>query len=168
MKMLINITGNIASGKTTLINHIKEYFPEALFLSIDEYRIKHNASLNFNNEIIAWKALFEKALDSDFVFVESSGTSKFIRYLSERYDGDVVNILLHCDKAICKNRLANRNKALSKNSHQFPYEYSIESSIDYIDSALNCIKYDYKINSNQDITSIKAIFLKIFNIESSQ
>lgn len=150
--ILINIIGNICSGKSTLMDKLVDVFPEAHFLKIDEYREKYQAHDPFSDNN-AWEHLIEDAITKNFVFVESTSSSVNYKLLQEKFPGKILTILLSANISICLYRYSKR-----KNLLQISKKFGIEPSMKYIQNSIFILsqKSDNLVilNSNDGISNI--------------
>jgi hypothetical protein len=149
MKQVYFICGNIAAGKTTLLENVHTNYPEMFeILQIDFFRNQYSNG-TFKGENHAWRMLYEKIVLSTKgkVIVESSGTSKNIEeiqtlLLAKRYP--FVTILIDCEPAECLLRLNQRGL----NAVPMPYKYTTAESVEWIGNEIHKISFDAKIKQN--------------------
>ncbi len=159
-KTLIHIVGNICSGKTTLVDSIKPYFPTAFFYSIDEYRLKYNAD-SMSNDAFAWQAIQRDILKANFAILESSGASKYVESIHEDFKirgGRIITIKIACNTEICLERFRLR----PSKSLQITDRYNIEQSIEYISTRLALLPSNDVIDGTQSTNYVKNSFLNLF------
>lgn len=154
--MLI-IVGNLASGKSTLINNIKPNFPKAEFFSIDEYRTKFESN-TAEKDALAWKTLIEDVKNLHFVILECSGASKYFPLLKSRYRGRVITILIDIPIHVSVIRAKRRENEL-----QISKKYTILQSVKYIDEKIKELTIDAVVNGDQSEKSLVTDFLNLFS-----
>lgn len=156
VKMIINITGQICSGKTTLAKKLGNYLKFPVF-GIDKYRRKAK------DETSAWHQMYEDSLKHKNYILDTSGLNGRLAYLLK---DDVITIKLVCNKKTAMERL---NKKIRLNV-KLPYKEfkTREDFIDYWKKNQHRIKEDIKINTNkltpEEIFEKVIEFLKIMNL----
>ncbi|MDR3596502.1 hypothetical protein [Clostridium sp.] len=107
--MKILLFGNIASGKTTLLQKLKEdiSWPD---ISIDDYRRKYGNG-SYKNELTAKKHFLEDIEINKNQFIECLGVGRFSKKLFSficKSDEEIICIKLVTPKDICRSRLKTR------------------------------------------------------------
>lgn len=105
--VVINITGQICAGKTSLARRLGERFGLPVF-SIDDYR------LNVGDESAAWCRLYDDAGRCADLILDSSGLNSRLRPL---LGGDVVTVKLVCGMGTALRRL----RVKGEYAFSFPY-----------------------------------------------
>lgn len=159
-KTLIHVIGNIAAGKSTLIETIKPSFQDAQFFSVDEYRKEHGSSVE-NYEEYVWRRLFGDLIDSQFAILETSGTSRYIPRLEKEFDGRVIRVLVRTPIEVCMQRyIARRNDGYEL--PPVPWRKPVELAIFDINALLYTKSFDAAIDGQKTIESMSLDFKKIF------
>lgn len=107
--MKILVFGNISSGKTTLLNRLKEIVPFEV-IAIDDYRRKYGNGSK-EAEVIARENFLDAIEPNKNQFVECIGVGKVADTLYEllsHSDETIICLTLITPKEICKSRLENR------------------------------------------------------------
>lgn len=154
--VIINIVGNICSGKTTLVESLKDDFSKANFFSIDEYRIKYGSFDAISDQLVQERLLTD-VKNSRFSIVESSGAGKLFTRLKNIQQTEVFTFMVICASDICLERYKKR----PKKDLQINEKYDIEDSLYYIERRLLSIKPDYLINGKQHPDIVYREFHKI-------
>ena len=157
-KVLLVIIGNIASGKSTLINTVKERVRGFVFYSIDQYRSQYKA-IDPTTDKRAWDLLIKDVSNTERAIVECSGTSKYFDTLINSFSGKVVVIKIECSVKTC----IQREKLRIQHGYIKPLfsSYDIEESIRYIDGKLNDIYSDYSIDGEQSNEEVSKSFFSL-------
>ena len=155
-KIIINIVGNICSGKTTLIESLKDDFYNTNFFSIDEYRIKYGSFDAISDQLVI-EQLLKDVQSSPFSIVESSGVGKLFNQLKKIPQTEIYTFMLDCGSDICLDRYKKRPKKYLQINERF----EIEESLNYIERRLLSINPDYIINGIQLPEMIYREFHKI-------
>jgi len=135
--MIINITGQIGSGKTTLARELSQSLKFPVF-EIDRYRRKTG------NEMGAWLQMYKDSLKHKNYILDSSGLNGRLAYLLK---GDVTTIKLICNKKTAVKRLNEKGRSDIK----LPYKEfeTHEDFIDYWKKNQRKIKEDLRINTDK-------------------
>ncbi len=135
--MIINITGQICSGKSTLAKKLNQHlkFP---VLEIDAYRRKTE------DEWDAWIQMYEDSLKHKNYIVDTSGLNGRVTHLLKK---DVITIKLTCNKKTALERLNKKEKLNIK----LPYKEfkTHEDFIDFWEKNQHRIKEDFKVNTDK-------------------
>lgn len=163
-KILINIVGNICSGKSTLVRGLKEKLPTANFYSIDEYQFKYKSSNATDNRAV-WLKFIEDISKSDFAIVESTGASSSfnkLNFVFEKLNGVVFIVKISCKKEICHQRFIKRGS----NNLQIATKFRIEDSLNHIENILEDTHFDFELDGEKPIEAVLEDFMKIFQRQS--
>lgn len=144
--MLIVITGNIASGKSTLAKEIKKATGFQL-LSIDDYRKRHNRSNCDIGESQAWYHLIKHIKKGGNLILELTGTGQHYEKCLLHYSGHKIVIMMPTDAETCKKNHLRRMKRGYK-MPPMPFENSIVEQIDTVDILLKMVDYDILFDNN--------------------
>jgi dephospho-CoA kinase len=142
--VIINIIGNICSGKTTLVESLKDDFSKANFFSIDEYREKYG-SFDAISDQLTGERLLKDIKNSRFSIVESSGAGKLFTNIKRISQTEVFTFMVICPSDICLERYQKR----PKKDLQISDRFNIEDSLYYIERKLLSINPNYLINGKQ-------------------
>ncbi|GGD45073.1 hypothetical protein GCM10011514_06390 [Emticicia aquatilis] len=159
-KTLIHVIGNIAAGKSSLIETIKPQFQDAQFFSIDEYRKVYGSWVE-DYEGYSWRKLVEDLIKSPFAILETSGTSRYVPLLEKEFDGRVIRIIVKTPIDLCLKRFIDRRD----NGYELapiPWRKPVELAMFDINDILYSKKYDAEIDGKKTIESMSLDFLKIF------
>lgn len=162
---LLCIIGNIAAGKSTVIEHLSPLLPDYNVFKIDDFRKAHLAFTG-HGERTAQNALKMKIINTKGPCIyESSGISKnFDSIVSDwkNYRGKVVIVWLDAPIYILQMRHWSRTYQGESGVVPFTYPTPINMAMVSIDSALQEAYYDYiydtsQISADQIAASIAAL-----------
>jgi len=142
MKTLYSFSGNICSGKTSVAKILSEKHQIKCY-SIDEYRIKYNAT-NFHREWQTWEKLQSDIIKEDKAILESSGLSENLTDIYKKFD-KVIVILLKCPENILIKRAKER-------MNEVPFYLAsgkkpVECQIIEMEFRLRSVVYNYAYNT---------------------
>ena len=150
--MLIVITGNIASGKSTLAKKLKSSTGYQL-LSIDQYRKRHNRSNCHIGESQAWHHLIKHIKKGGNLILEMTGTGKHYEKCLLHYDGPQIVIKMKTSADQCK---INHDRRLKKGYKlpPMPFERPINEQIDTVEILLQMVDYDILYDQSTPIEEL--------------
>lgn len=141
-KPVILVTGNIASGKTTLCQYIKKFLPELNYLSMDYCRSHQNPQGTLQAEQKANKLFWNLFHKYDALLVESLPLGKTYNNLMREVKTSnykLLTVVIEEDVQTCKQRFDER-----KEIQPHPYSFRLEDSIIEIDQILKKIDCDVR------------------------
>lgn len=136
-KRLINLCGNIGTGKSTLMTHLGSKYE---CVSIDELRGI------YKDEVEAWKKATHliNHSDRDIVVFESSGVNPKLNRIYMTFTGSIVNVMLYAPDEVCYERVKDRAaKEWLNNSMEFSMMFNL------IKTKLSMRKMDVSINTHE-------------------
>jgi shikimate kinase len=151
MGITVCVLGNIGAGKSSVAMMLRERLNGFALLCMDEYRRKYNLYTTIQGENTAFEVFMKDIIALDYTIIETSGASKnFDKILSaiERKGGSVFKIYLYAPKNILLGRVKNRDAGGYKRP-PFPYNMTIEKSMDFIAKAWTDLKADVRIDTNK-------------------
>lgn len=149
---LLCIIGNIAVGKSTVIDQLKQRLPDYNVFKIDDFRKAHLA-YTAHGERMAQNALKMKIIDTqNSCIYESTGISKhFYSIVSawQKLKGNVVIVLLDAPLSVAQTRYWNRKNQEGFRAIPFPYYSEVHQAMENLDVALEDSYYDYIFDTSQ-------------------
>lgn len=150
--MLINIIGNIASGKTALGMALKKEF-QAKRIDIDDIRRKFNRGMTITGENTSYEKLMDDVLKHQgkcHVIMESSGTSQYYPLILTKWSGPIFTIKLTCPL----NKAKKRHEARMRQGYDLPplpgeWNTSIDRAFYAIDANLHQAECDLMIDTGK-------------------
>ena len=152
--MIIHIIGGICSGKTSVIEKLREEFPDILTLMIDEERM---VDISKSEETIFRKI---ESSQSDVVVLETSG----LNYLVNKYldNKNVVTIKLIVNHDELKKRVLKRQTDENYQRKYFWGNKDFEDIVNFNDSVYHHTQSDVEIDTS--FNSEEEIYYMIKNI----
>lgn len=152
--MIIHIIGGICSGKTSVIEKLREEFPDILTLMIDEERM---VDISKSEETIFRKI---ESSQSDVIVLETSG----LNYLVNKYldDKNVVTIKLIVNHDELKKRVLKRQTDENYQRKYFWGNKDFEDIVNFNDSVYHHTQSDVEIDTS--FNSEEEIYCMIKNI----
>ena len=152
--MIIHIIGGICSGKTSVIEKLREEFPDILTLMIDEERMVDISK--------AEETIFRKieSSQSDVIVMETSG----LNYLVNKYldNKNVVTIKLIVNHDELKKRVLKRQTDENYQRKYFWGNKDFEDIVNFNDSVYHHTQSDVEIDTS--FNSEEEIYYMIKNI----
>ena len=152
--MIIHIIGGICSGKTSVIEKLREKFPDILTLMIDEERM---VDISKSEETIFRKI---DSSQSDVIVMETSG----LNYLVNKYldNKNVVTIKLIVNHNELKKRVLKRQTDENYQRKYFWGNKDFEDIVNFNDSVYHHTQSDVEIDTS--FNSEEEIYYMIKNI----
>ena len=152
--MIIHIIGGICSGKTSVIEKLREEFPDILTLMIDEERM---VDISKSEETIFRKI---ESSQSDVIIMETSG----LNYLVNKYldNKNVVTIKLIVNHDELKKRVLKRQTDENYQRKYFWGNKDFEDIVNFNDSVYHHTQSDVEIDTS--FNSEEEIYCMIKNI----
>ena len=152
--MIIHIIGCICSGKTSVIEKLREEFPDILTLMIDEERM---VDISKSEETIFRKI---ESSQSDVIVMETSG----LNYLVNKYldNKNVVTIKLIVNHDELKKRVLKRQTDENYQRKYFWGNKDFEDIVNFNDSVYHHTQSDVEIDTS--FNSEEEIYCMIKNI----
>ena len=152
--MIIHIIGGICSGKTSVIEKLREEFPDILTLMIDEERM---VDISKSEETIFRKI---ESSQSDVIVLETSG----LNYLVNKYldNKNVVTIKLIVNHDELKKRVLKRQADENYQRKYFWGNKDFEDIVNFNDSVYHHTQSDVEIDTS--FNSEEEIYYMIKNI----
>ena len=152
--MIIHIIGGICSGKTSVIEKLREEFPDILTLMIDEERM---VDISKSEETIFRKI---ESSQSDVIVLETSG----LNYLVNKYldNKNVVTIKLIVNHDELKKRVLKRQTDENYQRKYFWGNKDFEDIVNFNDSVYHHTQSDVEIDTS--LNSEEEIYYMIKNI----
>ena len=152
--MIIHIIGGICSGKTSVIEKLREEFPDILTLMIDEERM---VDISKSEETIFRKI---ESSQSDVIVMETSG----LNYLVNKYldNKNVVTIKLIVNHDELKKRVLKRKTDENYQRKYFWGNKDFEDMVNFNDSVYHHTQSDVEIDTS--FNSEEEIYCMIKNI----
>ena len=152
--MIIHIIGGICSGKTSVIEKLREEFPDILTLMIDEERM---VDISKSEETIFRKI---ESSQSDVIVMETSG----LNYLVNKYldNKNVVTIKLIVNHDELKKRVLKRKTDENYQRKYFWGNKDFEDIVNFNDSVYHHTQSDVEIDTS--FNSEEEIYCMIKNI----
>ena len=152
--MIIHIIGGICSGKTSVIEKLREEFPDILTLMIDEERM---VDISKSEETIFRKI---ESSQSDVIVMETSG----LNYLVNKYldNKNVVTIKLIVNHDELKKRVLKRQTDENYQRKYFWGNKDFEDIVNFNDSVYHHTQSDVEIDTS--FNSEEEIYYMIKNI----
>ena len=152
--MIIHIIGGICSGKTSVIEKLREEFPDILTLMIDEERM---VDISKSEETIFRKI---ESSQSDVIVMETSG----LNYLVNKYldNKNVVTIKLIVNHDELKKRVLKRQTDEDYQRKYFWGNKDFEDIVNFNDSVYHHTQSDVEIDTS--FNSEEEIYYMIKNI----
>ena len=152
--MIIHIIGGICSGKTSVIEKLREEFPDILTLMIDEERM---VDISKSEETIFRKI---ESSQSDVIVMETSG----LNYLVNKYldNKNVVTIKLIVNHDELKKRVLKRQTDENYQRKYFWGNKDFEDIVNFNDSVYHHTQSDVEIDTS--FNSEEEIYYMITNI----
>ena len=152
--MIIHIIGGICSGKTSVIEKLREEFPDILTLMIDEERM---VDISKSEETIFRKI---ESSQSDVIVLETSG----LNYLVNKYldNKNVVTIKLIVNHDELKKRVLKRQTDENYQRKYFWGNKDFEDIVNFNDSVYHHTQSDVEIDTS--FNSEEEIYCMIKNI----
>jgi hypothetical protein len=152
--MIIHIIGGICSGKTSVIEKLREEFPDILTLMIDEERM---VDISKSEETIFRKI---ESSQSDVIIMETSG----LNYLVNKYldNKNVVTIKLIVNHDELKKRVLKRQTDENYQRKYFWGNKDFEDIVNFNDSVYHHTQSDVEIDTS--FNSEEEIYYMIKNI----
>jgi hypothetical protein len=152
--MIIHIIGGICSGKTSVIEKLREEFPDILTLMIDEERM---VDISKSEETIFRKI---ESSQSDVIVMETSG----LNYLVNKYldNKNVVTIKLIVNHNELKKRVLKRQTDENYQRKYFWGNKDFEDIVNFNDSVYHHTQSDVEIDTS--FNSEEEIYYMIKNI----
>lgn len=152
--MIIHIIGGICSGKTSVIEKLREEFPDILTLMIDEERM---VDISKSEETIFRKI---ESSQSDVIVLETSG----LNYLVNKYldNKNVVTIKLIVNHDELKKRVLKRKTDENYQRKYFWGNKDFEDIVNFNDSVYHHTQSDVEIDTS--FNSEEEIYCMIKNI----
>ena len=152
--MIIHIIGGICSGKTSVIEKLREEFPDILTLMIDEERM---VDISKSEETIFRKI---ESSQSDVIVMETSG----LNYLVNKYldNKNVVTIKLIVNHDELKKRVLKRKTDENYQRKYFWGNKDFEDMVNFNDSVYHHTQSDVEIDTS--FNSEEEIYYMIKNI----
>lgn len=98
--MIFNIIGNIASGKSTLADIIRQKTGHPIY-DIDDYRRRYNKKGTELGERLSWQLFIDDVAVLKDGIVTTSGTSKYYPLMVTRMTAPCLTIFVNTDPAKC-------------------------------------------------------------------
>ena len=138
--MIIHIIGGICSGKTSVIEKLREEFPDILTLMIDEERM---VDISKSEETIFRKI---ESSQSDVIVMETSG----LNYLVNKYldNKNVVTIKLIVNHDELKKRVLKRQTDENYQRKYFWGNKDFEDIVNFNDSVYHHTQSDVEIDTS--------------------
>ena len=152
--MIIHIIGGICSGKTSVIEKLREEFPDILTLMIDEERM---VDISKSEETIFRKI---ESSQSDVIVMETSG----LNYLVNKYldNKNVVTIKLIVNHDELKKRVLKKQTDENYQRKYFWGNKDFEDIVNFNDSVYHHTQSDVEIDTS--FNSEEEIYYMIKNI----
>ena len=152
--MIIHIIGGICSGKTSVIEKLREEFPDILTLMIDEERM---VDISKSEETIFRKI---ESSQSDVIVMETSG----LNYLVNKYldNKNVVTIKLIVNHDELKKRVLKRQTDENYQRKYFWGNKDFEDIVNFNDGVYHHTQSDVEIDTS--FNSEEEIYYMIKNI----
>lgn len=152
--MIIHIIGGICSGKTSVIEKLREEFPDILTLMIDEERM---VDISKSEETIFRKI---ESSQSDVIVLETSG----LNYLVNKYldNKNVVTIKLIVNHDELKKRVLKRQTDENYQRKYFWGNKDFEDIVNFNDSVYHHTQSDVEIDTS--FNSEEEIYYMVKNI----
>ena len=152
--IIIHIIGGICSGKTSVIEKLREEFPDILTLMIDEERM---VDISKSEETIFRKI---ESSQSDVIVMETSG----LNYLVNKYldNKNVVTIKLIVNHDELKKRVLKRQTDENYQRKYFWGNKDFEDIVNFNDSVYHHTQSDVEIDTS--FNSEEEIYYMIKNI----
>ena len=152
--VIIHIIGGICSGKTSVIEKLREEFPDILTLMIDEERM---VDISKSEETIFRKI---ESSQSDVIVLETSG----LNYLVNKYldNKNVVTIKLIVNHDELKKRVLKRQTDENYQRKYFWGNKDFEDIVNFNDSVYHHTQSDVEIDTS--FNSEEEIYYMIKNI----
>jgi deoxyadenosine/deoxycytidine kinase len=131
--MIIEIAGNIASGKSTLAKALSDSLGYKC-VGIDDYR-----AIGYN-ESMAKSALYQDVFREKHIIYETTTCNKVHNLIEDTCrirTVPVLKILIWCSADVCLSRFYKRTE-----NKKFPYSIRIEDSVSFIENQLKYYKPD--------------------------
>lgn len=157
--MIIHIIGGICSGKTSVIEKLREEFPDILTLMIDEERM---VDISKSEETIFRKI---ESSQSDVIVMETSGLNYLVNnYLVNKYldNKNVVTIKLIVNHDELKKRVLKRQTDENYQRKYFWGNKDFEDIVNFNDSVYHHTQSDVEIDTS--FNSEEEIYYMIKNI----
>ena len=152
--VIIHIIGGICSGKTSVIEKLREEFPDILTLMIDEERM---VDISKSEETIFRKI---ESSQSDVVVLETSGLNYMVnKYLDNK---NVVTIKLIVNHDELKKRVLKRQTDENYQRKYFWGNKDFEDIVNFNDSVYHHTQSDVEIDTS--FNSEEEIYYMIKNI----
>ena len=152
--VIIHIIGGICSGKTSVIEKLREEFPDILTLMIDEERM---VDISKSEETIFRKI---ESSQSDVIVLETSGLNYLInKYLDNK---NVVTIKLIVNHDELKKRVLKRQTDENYQRKYFWGNKDFEDIVNFNDSVYHHTQSDVEIDTS--FNSEEEIYCMIKNI----
>lgn len=152
--IIIHIIGGICSGKTSVIEKLREEFPDVLTLMIDEERM---VDISKSEETIFRKI---ESSQSDIIVMETSGLNSLVnKYLDNK---NVVTIKLIVNHDELKKRVLKRQTDENYQRKYFWGNKDFEDIVNFNDSVYHHTQSDVEIDTS--FNSEEEIYYMIKNI----
>lgn len=154
---VIIITGNIASGKSTVSEYFRNKYPDYTYLCIDQVRIDlyHEGMHGFALEREAERVMLALASAHEHLIYESTGNTLFFRRMRKEaiFSRPVTHYHVKCDPEECEYRFKIRKK--TKFQVAPPYnKMSVRDSLWRNHHAYRLLKYDYAIPNDGSLAQL--------------
>ena len=141
--MKILISGNIASGKGTLIRQLVEELPYYDHIAIDDYRERYGDGTE-DGELRAREQFIFDIRWSEFCFIECTGVGKLYSLVKPEID---YNFLLYTNQKVCLKRFDERGTRAVIPSNWFTGK-TLSQSLYYINTCHDRTKYKLTVRNN--------------------
>ena len=150
--MKILISGNIASGKGTLIRGLIEELPDYDHIAIDDYRQRYGDETE-DGEFRAREQFIFDIRWSQNCFIECTGVGKLYSLVKPELEA---NFLLYTNQKVCIKRFSERNtKAI------LPFNWfrgkTLSQSLYYINTCHDKTTYKLTVRNNETKDIIKIV-----------
>jgi hypothetical protein len=142
--MKVLISGNIASGKGTLIRGLVEELPDYEHLAIDDYRAKYGDGTE-DGELRAREQFIFDIRWSENCFIECTGVGKLYSLIKPEIEA---NFLLYTNQKLCLKRFEERNTKAIIPLNWFRGK-KLSQSLYYINTCHDKTKYKLTVRDNK-------------------
>lgn len=150
--MIYNLIGNIASGKTTLAQMIRQKTGYKIY-DIDDYRTRYNKKATQLGERMAWNIFMDDLAEIKDGIITTSGTSQYYELMLARLSSGYMTIKVDTSPSECwKNHQARSKKGYTPVPMPFETK-NLQSGIYKL--------HDILLMADYDITWKKGEFLPI-------
>ena len=156
---MIVITGNIASGKTTLARGLQKLLKGYRLLSIDVYRKRYSDGSDAGEDR-AWDKLMHRVSQGDDCILEMTGVGQYYELCLLRYPGQRIVLKIDASPAQCL-RAADLRHLSGYRLPPLPYRMDRSKSIKRIGKLLDYVDYDLLIPHRAKPKEVLEIILPV-------